>query len=111
MPLTVHSLLHETPQGASVSFVYQDRDFALNAARNSAEACAAKMQASDYAGAERPGPDLYEVVVRDYGSWAVLSLRHKPTGEEDGSFRWTVQAQELVETRLPAPITEVCNPA
>ena len=99
MPTIVHTLLHETPLDATVSYVYRDRAFALYAARNAAEAHAAGLRDAESAFVRGPvAPDVYEVRIEEYRSWAVLSVRHRPTGEPGSSYRWIVQEQEVVET-------------
>ena len=71
MPTIVHTLLHETPLGASVSYAYRDRAFALYAARNAAEAHAAELRAAESAFFHGPvAPDIYEVRIDEYRSWA-----------------------------------------
>lgn len=116
MPTIVHTLLHETPPGATVSYAYRDRAFALYAARNAAEAHAAELRAAESAFLHGPvAPDTYDVVIEDHRSWAVLSVRHRPTGEPGSSYRWIVQEQEVVEAcydeRCPAVPSPPCNAA
>ena len=116
MPTIVHTLLHETPLGASVSYAYRDRAFALYAARNAAEAHAAELRAAESAFLHGPvAPDIYEVRIDEYRSWAVLSVRHRPSGEPGSSYRWMIQEQEVVETcydeRPPAVPSPPCNAA
>lgn len=116
MPTIVHTLLHETPLGASVSYAYRDRAFALDAARNVAEAHAAELRAAESAFVRGPvAPDVYEVRIDEYRSWAVLSVRHRASGEPGSSYRWIVQEQEVVETCYdecrPAVPSPPCNAA
>jgi hypothetical protein len=58
MPAVIHSLLHYTPEDAAVSYVYRQRDDALTAARNAAEAHAADLRRADYIGGP-PAPFIY----------------------------------------------------
>ncbi len=99
MPAVIHTLLHYTPEDATVSFAYRKRDDALTAARNAAEAHAADLRRADSAFLGSTDTDEnYEVLVEDFRSWAIVSLRHRPTGEPGSPWRWIVQQHEVVET-------------
>ena len=79
MPTIVHTLLHETPLGATVSYAYRDRAFALYAARNAAAAHAAELRAAESQFIKGPvAADVFEVRIEDHRSLAVLSVRHRP---------------------------------
>lgn len=98
-PSVIHTLLHHTPDDATVSYAYRQRDDALYAARNAAEAHAAVLRRAESAFLRAPvADDLYEIVVQDYRSWAIISLRHRPTGEPGSPWRWIIQQHEVVET-------------
>lgn len=116
MPTIVHTLLHETPLGATVSYAYRDRAFALYAARNAAEAHAAELRDAESAFLHGPvAPDTHDVVIEDHRSWAVLSVCYHPSGEPGSSYRWLVQEQEVVETcydeHCPAVLPPPCDAA
>jgi hypothetical protein len=99
MPAVIHTLLHYTPEDATVSFAYRKRDDALTAARNAAEAHAADLRCADSAFPGSMGTyDNYEVLVEDFRSWAIVSLRHRPTGEPGSPWRWMIQQHDVVET-------------
>ena len=99
MPAVIHTLLHYTPEDATVSFAYRKRDDALTAARNAAEAHAADLRRADSAFLGSTDTDEnYEVLVEDFRSWAIVSLRHRPTGEPGSPWRWIFQQHEVVET-------------
>lgn len=98
-PAIIHTILHHTPDDATVSYAYRRRDDALYAARNAAEAHAAVLRRADSAFLRAPvADDLYEIVVQDYRSWEILFVRHRPTGEPGSPWRWIVQEHEVVET-------------
>jgi hypothetical protein len=95
----IHTLLHHTPDDATVSYAYRRRDDALYAARNAAEAHAADLRRADSALLRGTvAADSYDIVVEDYRSWAIVSLRHRPTGEPGSPWRWIVQEHDVVET-------------
>ena len=99
MPAAIHTLLHYTADDASVSYAYRKRDDALTAARNAAETHAADLRRADSAFLRSAdADDSYEVVVEDFRSWAIVSLRHRPTGESASRWRWIIQQHEVVET-------------
>jgi hypothetical protein len=99
MPAVIHTLLHYTADDASVSYAYRKRDDALTAARNAAEAHAADLRRADSALlGSADVDDSYEVVVEDFRSWAIVSLRYRPTGESGSPWRWIVQQHDVVET-------------
>ena len=63
-PAIIHTILHHTPDDATVSYAYRRRDDALYAARNAAEAHAAVLRRADSAFLRAPvADDLYEIVV------------------------------------------------
>ena len=99
MPAVIHTLLHYTPEDATVSYAYRQRDDALTAARNAAEAHVADLRRaeSDFL-RSTIDDDTYEIVVEDFRSWAIVSLRHRPTGEPGSPWRWVIQEHEVVET-------------
>lgn len=95
----IHTLLHHIPGDATVSYVYRKRDDALTAARNAAEAHAADLRRADSAFLRGTAAgDSYDIMVEDYRSWAIVSLRHRPTGEPGSPWRWIIQEHEVVET-------------
>jgi hypothetical protein len=95
----IHTLLHYTPEDAAVSYVYRQRDDALTAARNAAEAHVADLRRAESAFLRSTvADDTYEIVVEDFRSWAIMSLRHRPTGEPGSPWRWIIQEHEVVET-------------
>jgi hypothetical protein len=99
MPAVIHTLLHYTPEDATVSYAYRQRDDALTAARNAAEAHAADLRRAESAFLRSTvADDTYEIVVEDFRSWAIVSLRHRPTGEPGSPWRWVIQEHEVVET-------------
>ena len=99
MPAAIHTLLHYTADDASVSYAYRKRDDALTAARNAAEAHAADLRRADSAFLGTTDvDDSYEIVVEDLRSWAIVSLRYRPTGETGSPWRWIIQQHEVVET-------------
>jgi hypothetical protein len=99
MPAVIHSLLHYTPEDAAVSYAYRQRDDALTAARNAAEAHVADLRRAESAFLRSTvADDTYEIVVEDFRSWAIVSLRHRPTGEPGSPWRWIIQEHEVVET-------------
>ena len=99
MPAVIHTLLHYTPDDATVSYAYRHRDDALTAARNAAGAHAADLRRAESAFLRGPvADDAYEIVVEDFRSWAIVSLRHRPTGEPGSPWRWTIQEHAVVET-------------
>jgi hypothetical protein len=99
MPAVIHTLLHYTPANAAVSYGYRKRDDAFMAARNAAEAHVADLRRAESAFlGSTVADDTYEIVVDDFRSWATVSLRHRPTGEPGGSWRWIIQEHEVVET-------------
>ena len=99
MPATIHTLLHYTADDATVSYAYRKRNDALAAARNAAEAHAADLRRADSAFlGNTDADDSYEIVVEDFRSWAIVSLRHRPTGESGSPWRWIIQQHEVVET-------------
>ena len=99
MPTVIHTLLHYTAEDASVSYAYRKRDDALAAARNAAEAHAANLRRADSAFlGNTDANDSYEIVVEDFRSWAIVSLRYRPTGESGSPWRWIIQQHEVVET-------------
>ena len=109
MPAVIHTLLHYTPEDATVSFAYRKRDDALTAARNAAEAHAADLRRADSAFLGSTDADgSYEIVVEDFRSWAIVSIRHRPTGEPGSPWRWIIQQHEIVETLRQE---ETANPA
>ena len=88
MPTVVYTVLHESPQGACVSYVYRERGYALYAAENSARQTAADMRTADAASSGayvRSG--ICAVALQDRGGRAELSIVHTPSGEVDPSFR------------------------
>ena len=94
----IHTLLHYTPEDATVSYAYRQRDDALTAARNAAEAHAADLRRAESAFLRSTvADDTYEIVVEDFRSWAIVSLRHRPTGEPGSPWRWIIQEHEVVE--------------
>ena len=99
MPAIIHTLLHYTPEDATVSYAYRQRDDALTAARNAAEAHVADLRRaeSDFL-RSTVADDTYEIVVEDFRSWAIVSLRHRPTGEPGSPWRWIIQEHDVVET-------------
>ena len=98
-PCVIHTVLHHTPGDATVSYAYRQRDDALTAARNAAEMHAADLRRADSAFLRSPvAPDSYDIIVEDHRSWAIVSLRHRPTGEPGSAWRWIVQQHEVVET-------------
>ena len=99
MPAVIHTLLHYTPEDATVSYAYRQRDDALTAARNAAEAHVADLRRAESAFLRSTvADDTYEIVVEDFRSWAIVSLRHRPTGEPGSPWRWIIQEHEVVET-------------
>ena len=95
----IHTLLHYTPEDATVSYAYRQRDDALTAARNAAEAHVADLRRAESTFLRsKVADDTYEVVVEDFRSWAIVSLRHRPTGEPGSPWRWIIQEHEVVET-------------
>jgi hypothetical protein len=65
----IHTLLHHTPDDATVSYAYRRRDDALYAARNAAEAHAADLRRADSALLRGTvAADSYDIVVEDYRS-------------------------------------------
>lgn len=95
----IHTLLHYTPEDATVSYAYRQRDDALTAARNAAEAHVADLRRAESAFLRSTiADDTYEIVVEDFRSWAIVSLRHRPTGEPGSPWRWIIQEHEVVET-------------
>jgi hypothetical protein len=95
----IHTLLHYTPEDATVSYAYRQRDDALTAARNAAEAHVADLRRAESAFLRSTvADDTYEIVVEDFRSWAIMSLRHRPTGEPGSPWRWIIQEHEVVET-------------
>jgi hypothetical protein len=95
----IHTLLHYTPEDAAVSYAYRQRDDALTAARNAAEAHVADLRRAESAFLRSTvADDTYEIVVEDFRSWAIVSLRHRPTGEPGSPWRWIIQEHEVVET-------------
>ena len=99
MPAVIHTLLHYTPEDAIVSYAYRQRDDALTAARNAAEAHVADLRRAESAFLRSTvADDTYEIVVEDFRSWAIVSLRHRPTGEPGSPWRWIIQEHEVVET-------------
>jgi hypothetical protein len=99
MPTVIHTLLHYTAEDATVSYAYRQRDDALTAARNAAEAHAADLRRADSAFLRSTvDDDTYEIVVEDFRSWAIVSLRYRPTGEPGSPWRWIIQKHEVVET-------------
>ena len=98
-PCVIHTVLHHTPGDATVSYAYRQRDDALTAARNAAEIHAADLRRADSAFLRSPvAPDSYDIIVEDHRSWAIVSLRHRPTGEPGSAWRWIIQEHEVVET-------------
>ena len=98
MPSVIHTLLHYTADDASVSYAYRKRDDALTAARNAAEAHAADLRRTDGAFlGSTDADDSYEIVVEDFRSWAIVSLRYRPTGEPGSPWRWIIQQHDVVE--------------
>jgi len=99
MPAVIHTLLHYTAEDATVSYAYRKRDDALTAARNAAEAHTADLRCADSAFLDSTdADDSYEIVVEDFRSWAIVSIRHRPTGESGSPWRWTIQQHDVVET-------------
>ena len=99
MPAVIHTLLHYTPEDATVSYAYLHRDDALTAARNAAEAHVVDLRRAESAFLHgTAADDAYEIVVEDFRSWAIVSLRHRPTGEPGSPWRWIIQEHEVVET-------------
>ena len=99
MPAVIHTLLHYTAEDAAVSYAYRKRDDALTAARNAAETHAADLRRADSAFlGSTDADDSYEVLVEDFRSWAIVSIRHRPTGESGSPWRWIIQQNEVVET-------------
>jgi hypothetical protein len=99
MSAVIHTLLHYTADDASVSYAYRKRDDALTVARNAAEAHAADLRRADSAFLRSTdADDSYEIVVKDFRSWAIVSLRYRPTGESGSPWRWIIQQHEVVET-------------
>jgi hypothetical protein len=95
----IHTLLHYTPEDAAVGYAYRQRDDALTAARNAAEAHVADLRRAESAFLRTTvADDTYEIVVEDFRSWAIVSLRHRPTGEPGSPWRWIIQEHEVVET-------------
>ena len=95
----IHTLLHYTPEDATVSYAYRQRDDALTAARNAAEAHVADLCRAESAFLRSTvADDTYEIVVEDFRSWAIVSLRHRPTGEPGSPWRWVIQEHKVVET-------------
>lgn len=95
----IHTLLHYTPEDAAVSYAYRQRDDALTAARNAAEAHVAALRRAESAFLRSTvADDTYEIVVEDFRSWAIVSLRHRSTGEPGSPWRWVIQEHEVVET-------------
>ena len=101
MPTVVYTVLHETPQGACVSYTYRERAYAVHAAENAARLTAADMRMADAASsAASVGSGIYAVLVRDWASRVELSIVHTPSGETDPSYRWTVLEHEVVEETI-----------
>jgi hypothetical protein len=99
MPAVIYTLLHYTADDATVSYAYRKRDDALIAARNAAETHAADLRRADSAFlGSTDVDDSYEIVVEDFRSWAIASLRYRPTGEPGSPWRWIIQQHEVVET-------------
>ena len=99
IPAVIHTLLHYTADDATVSYAYRKRDDALTAARNAAEAHAADLRRADSAFLGSTDVDeSYEVIVEDFRSWAIVSLRYRPTGESGSPWRWTIQQHDVVES-------------
>lgn len=99
MPAVIHTLLHYTLEDATVSYAYRQRDDALTAARNAAEAHMVDLRRAESAFlCSMVADDTYEIVVEDFRSWAIVSLRHRPTGEPGSPWRWIIQEHEVVET-------------
>jgi hypothetical protein len=95
----IHAVLHHTPGDATVSYAYRQRADALTAARNAAEMHAAELRRADSAFLRSAvAPDSYDIIVEDYRSWAIVSLRHRLTGEPGSAWRWIIQQHEVVET-------------
>jgi hypothetical protein len=98
-PAVIHTLLHHTAEDATVSHAYRKRDDALTAALNAAEAHAADLRRADATFLRSTDADnSYEIVVEDFRSWAIVSLRHRPTGESGSPWRWIIQQHDVVET-------------
>ena len=111
MPAVIHTLLHYTAEDATVSYAYRKRDDALTAARNAAEAHAADLRRADSAFLGSTDVDeSYEVIVEDFRSWAIVSLRYRPTGEHGSPWRWIIQQHEVVETLRQEETTEPALP-
>ena len=99
MPAVIHTLLHYTPEDATVSYAYRQRDDALTAVRNAAEAHVADLRRAESAFLRSTvADDTYEIVVEDFRSWAIVSLRHRPTGEPGSPWRWIIQQHGVFET-------------
>ena len=99
MPTVIHTLLHYTAEDATVSYAYRKRDDALTAARNAAETHAADLRRADCAFLRSAdADDSYKIVVEDFRSWAIVSVRHKLTVEPGSPWRWIIQQHEVVET-------------
>ncbi len=99
MPAVIHTLLHHTSEDAAVSYAYRQRGDALTAARNAAAAHAADLRRAENAFLRgMVADDTYEILVEDFRSWAIVSLRHRPTGEPGSPWRWIIQEHEVVET-------------
>ena len=101
MPDVIYALLHETPQGAFVSDVYRDRDFALYAARNAAEGRAADLRTAEaaFTGAY-VSATAYCVATKTCGSETGVLIVHSASNEIETGFRWSVHAQEVVDRTL-----------
>jgi hypothetical protein len=104
----IHTVLHIAPGDATVSNVYRHRHDAIHAALNAAEAHAAALRRADSAFLHCPvADDLYDTIVEDFRSWAILSVRHRPTGEPGSAWRWVIQQHEVIDAldhgATPAP--------
>ena len=77
MPTVVYTVLHETPVGACISYIYRERAYALYAAENAARQTVADMRTADAASrGAYVGSGIYAVVVEDQGGRAELSIVH-----------------------------------
>ncbi len=104
----IHTVLHIAPGDATVANVFRHRHDAIHAALNAAEDHAAALRRADSAFLHcLVADDLYATVVEDFRSWAILSVRHRPTGEPGSGWRWVIQQHEVIDTPgddgTPAP--------
>ena len=90
----IHTLLHYTPEDAAVSYVYRQRDDALTAARNAAEAHVADLRRAESA-------FLRSTVADDI-----------PCSHNNPEFRWVYDTEivrDLIAIGAPVPWNAVAQ--